>query len=349
MKSRFFFPILCFMLPGVVMAQSFTVKGKVVNDKGELIPNAYVIDIDKVGFTPTQNGLFEIQLTAKDIVAFAAPNMPSKKISFTAGSSDYTVVLNDRESNKEAFQTVEIMPQFPGGVDEMIKFLSMNIHYPVEAQEQEIQGMVILSFVVDKDGTVKDVAIVRTPHESLSKESIRVVYKMPKWKPGLQKGEAVPVKFTLPIRFSLKGKIISSKATYTSNNLDSLLQYINQNKIKPAAYFLNNEQLSSLDSLKQQLTEKYNIKIITTEYGNPIKITQKVFIDTYSYRKALNTAINEGLYIVNGEEKSAEQGKLITRNRPTRTNIIVGKEAIDKYGEKGRKGVVVVTLIAPKQ
>ena len=103
----------------------------------------------------------------------------------------------------ETFTVVEEMPEFPGGTGELMKYLAMNMKYPKDAYDNKIQGRVIVSFVVSKDGTIKDPKVVHSVYPSLDKEAIRVVEQMPKWKPGKQRGEAVNVSFTIPVTFKL--------------------------------------------------------------------------------------------------------------------------------------------------
>ncbi|MGB4016743.1 energy transducer TonB [Petrimonas mucosa] len=108
------------------------------------------------------------------------------------------------EVNEEIFVVVEEQPEFPGGNAAMMKFLSDNIKYPVIAQENGIQGRVITNFVVERDGSITDVQVVRGVDPSLDKEAVRVIQSMPKWKPGKQRGSAVRVRFTLPVVFRLQ-------------------------------------------------------------------------------------------------------------------------------------------------
>ncbi len=110
----------------------------------------------------------------------------------------------EEEATEEIFVVVEEQPEFPGGQAALMKFLSDNIRYPVIAQENGIQGRVICSFVVEKDGSITDVQVVRGVDPSLDKEAVRVIQSMPKWKPGKQRGKAVRVRFTLPIVFRLQ-------------------------------------------------------------------------------------------------------------------------------------------------
>lgn len=110
--------------------------------------------------------------------------------------------VEDPEENR-IHVVVERMPEFPGGEAAMNQFISRNIRYPVIAQENGIQGRVVVQFVVNTDGKIVDVEVVRGVEESLDKEAIRVVKAMPPWNPGRQGGKNVRVKYTLPIRFRI--------------------------------------------------------------------------------------------------------------------------------------------------
>ena len=102
------------------------------------------------------------------------------------------------------FEVVEQMPSFPGGDAALMQFLSKNIKYPVVAEENGIQGRVIATFVVERDGSISDVKVVKSVDPSLDKEAIRVLKSMPKWIPGKQNGSAVRVKYTVPVTFRLQ-------------------------------------------------------------------------------------------------------------------------------------------------
>ena len=114
------------------------------------------------------------------------------------------VVEEEEESAQQIFVIVEEMPEFPGGDAELLKFISKSIKYPVIAQENGIQGRVICSFVINRDGSVVDATVVRGVDPSLDKEALRVINTMPKWKPGKQRGKPVRVKYTVPIIFRLQ-------------------------------------------------------------------------------------------------------------------------------------------------
>jgi len=107
------------------------------------------------------------------------------------------------DTDNDAFNVVEQMPQFPGGMTEMMKFLSENVKYPEEAEEKGTQGRVVATFIVEKDGTITNVKVVKKVSDELDAEAVRVIKAMPKWKPGMQKGQPVRVKYTIPVTFRL--------------------------------------------------------------------------------------------------------------------------------------------------
>ena len=104
----------------------------------------------------------------------------------------------------KVFDVVEEMPSFPGGQGALMSYLASNIKYPVVAQETGVQGRVIVSFVVERDGSISDVRVARSVDPSLDREAQRVVKSMPRWKPGKQNGSAVRVKYTVPVVFRLQ-------------------------------------------------------------------------------------------------------------------------------------------------
>lgn len=108
------------------------------------------------------------------------------------------------EVTEEIFVVVEEAPQFPGGESALMRYLNDNIRYPVIAQENGIQGRVTCQFVVERDGSISDVQVVRGQDPSLDKEAVRVIQGMPRWKPGKQRGAPVRVRYTLPVLFRLQ-------------------------------------------------------------------------------------------------------------------------------------------------
>lgn len=103
----------------------------------------------------------------------------------------------------DVFNVVEHMPEFPGGMGELMKYLSMNVRYPEAAHKAGTQGRVMVSFIVETDGTISNAHVQKGVSEELDQEALRVIKSMPKWKPGMQSGKAVRVKYTIPISFRL--------------------------------------------------------------------------------------------------------------------------------------------------
>ncbi len=119
-------------------------------------------------------------------------------------TADEELLQGDLKGEKieTTFFVVEVMPQFPGGEEELRKYIATNVKYPIDAKEQGKSGRVYVQFVVSKTGAVKDVKVVRSGgFESIDEEAVRVVSAMPKWAPGLQRGKQVNVNYTVPINF----------------------------------------------------------------------------------------------------------------------------------------------------
>ena len=112
-------------------------------------------------------------------------------------------VFTPVEQMPEFFDVVEQMPEYPGGSMAMFEYLSKNIHYPKDAEEQQLQGRVIATFVVMKDGSISNAKVVKSVSPSLDEEALRCINGMPNWTPGRQNGKAVNVKYTIPISFRL--------------------------------------------------------------------------------------------------------------------------------------------------
>ncbi len=115
-----------------------------------------------------------------------------------------TEPVKPKEEENKVFDVVEQMPSFPGGMAALMAYLQKSIKYPPVAEENGIQGRVVCTFVVERDGSVTDVRVAKSVDPSLDKEAVRVVSAMPKWIPGKQNGQSVRVKYTLPVTFRLQ-------------------------------------------------------------------------------------------------------------------------------------------------
>jgi periplasmic protein TonB len=144
---------------------------------------------------PTQQ---ELQVTPP-----AAETDPNANYSIPAGNDQGSKVIDDQN---KVFTFVEQMPEFPGGDAALLQFLQKNIHYPPAARENNVEGTVYITFVVDQNGNISDIKVLRDIGGGCGDEAIRVVKAMPAWKPGRQNGNNVKVQFNLPIKFQLSSE-----------------------------------------------------------------------------------------------------------------------------------------------
>ncbi len=136
------------------------------------------------------------QTTAK-----TPPAGQASRLKFTAP------VVNDNAGKevqeKDVYKVVDKMPEYPGGNQAMSRFMAENIKYPQEAKTKGVTGVVFVAFIIEKDGSVSNVSVLRGVGAGCNEEAMRVVGKMPKWKPGENKGKPVRVEFNLPVKFKL--------------------------------------------------------------------------------------------------------------------------------------------------
>lgn len=127
------------------------------------------------------------------------------RIDEAAGKADITQKVVEESNDPVSFAAVEKLPKFPGGDEAFGKYLSKTIRYPAVAKENNTQGRVIVSFVVERDGKLTDIKVLRDIGGGCGEEAIRVLSKSPAWSPGIQNGKAVRVAYTMPINFTLAG------------------------------------------------------------------------------------------------------------------------------------------------
>ncbi len=160
-----------------------------------------------------------IEMVARTTEKFA------KEITLPQGTKGKEVTETQIKSVPDSvvFQVVEEMPDFPGGMKALMDYLSKNVKYPAEAHTIGAQGRVIVSFTVKKDGSIADTKVERSVNPYLDKEAMRVIAAMPKWKPGKQRGEAVNVKFTVPVAFRLSNPEPPKAEEIKQSDLDEVV------------------------------------------------------------------------------------------------------------------------------
>lgn len=144
-----------------------------------------------------------LSLLALTFALFAC-NSPSKPAQKATTPSKIAKTHPAQADTSIVFKVVEKMPKFPGGVKKLMNYLATHIKYPEEARTAKIQGRVFLSFIIEKDGSVSHVKVLRGIGHGCDKEAVNVVKNMPRWIPGEQRGQPVRVEFNLPVKFSLE-------------------------------------------------------------------------------------------------------------------------------------------------
>lgn len=162
-------------------------KAPVVADKMNVVDNQTVVkEVD----TETS------EQTGQNVVVGTGTGTENK-------TADETTPTAADDLDPKVFDIVEQLPEFPGGITEYLKWLTRNLRYPMDAQKMNIQGKVIVQFIVNKDGMIVNPKIVHSLSPSCDKEVMRVIKKMPKWKPGQEHRKPVRVKYSLPVIFKL--------------------------------------------------------------------------------------------------------------------------------------------------
>ena len=164
-----------------------------------------IVDADKV-----KNEVLDMEVQKEDNTARGVVNQEGQDDADKFVAVKEQVVVKEPEPEKpkeeEIFVAVEQQAEFPGGTAAMMKWLSNNIRYPETAQANDVQGRVIVKFVVEKDGSIGQATILKGVDKDLDKEALRVVKKMPKWQPGKNNGVAVRSYFNLPVTFRLQDR-----------------------------------------------------------------------------------------------------------------------------------------------
>ena len=193
--------------------EKFIAKGRVVDDQNSPIVGAIVqIAGSKKGTVTDRDGKFSLEVSVGDKITASYIGLESFTIGVSksfAEKNEYILALPKETEGEpdptKVFDVVEQMPQFPGGTGKLFEYLAKNVRYPKEAEDICAQGRVIATFVVEKDGSVSNAKVVRSIDPLLDAEALRVINGMPNWNPGMQNGEPVRVKYTVPISFRLQG------------------------------------------------------------------------------------------------------------------------------------------------
>lgn len=204
-----------------------TATGILVDETGQpLIGASVVVKGGKERTITDKKGAFSLEVPANAILRCSYQGRESQEVlaADMTNNTHLSLSSKSREMNEQVFTVVEKMPSFPGGDAELLKYIATNIKYPKESQDNGEQGRVICSFIVGRDGSVNNPEVLRGVTPLLNGEAVRVINTMPRWNPGMQRGKAVAVKYTVPITFRLKSPVEEAKEE-TLTVVDVMPQY----------------------------------------------------------------------------------------------------------------------------
>ena len=315
-------------------AEKTKLKMKVVDEEGKPIIAATVLVANTTNGTLTdENGNFTLEVGSDQSIQVAYIGMSTVTMSVKdcLKKADQTIVLTESDTKKyvkvvasapqtvvsddQTFSVVEQMPEYPGGMRAGLEFMARNLRYPTKAREAGKQGRVIVQFVVRKDGSLSDFKVLCPVDPWLDAEVIRVISTMPKWKPGMQDGKPVSVKFTLPVTFMLEG---------TNNKPKS-----GDNDVVVVGYGVQKSEES--------------VDVPTIKLHNPmdeLSITGDFKIDSVGSSKASGVS---PLVIMDGLEVSDDVIKKLNPNKIQSVSVLKNEAATAKYGKKGKFGVILIT------
>ena len=204
-----------------------TATGILVDETGQpLIGASVVVKGGKERTITDKKGAFSLEVPANPTLRCSYQGRESQEVlaADMTNNTHLSLSSKSREMNEQVFTVVEKMPSFPGGDAELLKYIATNIKYPKESQDNGEQGRVICSFIVGRDGSVNNPEVLRGVTPLLNEEAVRVINTMPRWNPGMQRGKAVAVKYTVPITFRLKSPVEEAKEE-TLTVVDVMPQY----------------------------------------------------------------------------------------------------------------------------
>ena len=204
-----------------------TATGILVDETGQpLIGASVVVKGGKERTITDKKGAFSLEVPANAILRCSYQGRESQEVlaADMTNNTHLSLSSKSREMNEQVFTVVEKMPSFPGGDAELLKYIATNIKYPKESQDNGEQGRVICSFIVGRDGSVNNPEVLRGVTPLLNEEAVRVINTMPRWNPGMQRGKAVAVKYTVRITFRLKSSVEEAKEE-TLTVVDVMPQY----------------------------------------------------------------------------------------------------------------------------
>ena len=312
--------------------------------------------------------LYVLPLAALAVSAFARPEvsavadeLSSAKVNDLVASMKTNQVETASVAVKDTlmpdepvFEVVEQMPEFPdGGMAGLMEYFKKNLRYPEEAKKAGMQGRVVVQFLINKNGAISDASVLRSVDPALDAEAVRLVNSMPKWKPGMQKGKAVTVKYTVPVLFKLdavdekvaqKNLTLIMKGTSTADYVDMLILVDGREVTPEILGALNPERIQSFIILKEPAdVAKYTtdkskkaVMLVTLKKEEP-----KALAGTVSTIRVSDSAMKAQVVI---DDKLVDEAtfKSLSRDEIESITVLKDEAATSLYGEAGKNGVLYI-------
>ena len=302
--------------------------------------------------------LYILPLAALAVTAFARPEVSAVADEISAVKVIAPAVHDSIQSNVQPAvaapsSALDQMPEFPGGMEALNTYLRNNIRYPQEAQKAGIQGRVVIEFVISKDGSITDAEVVESVDPQLDAEGLRLIKNMPRWKPGMRKGQAIRVKQTLPIRFAFtktsdkpenSNSIFLINGSYNSSLKDVIL-LVNGQEVSPEIFrAIDPQRIQSVTVLKDQAslakytTDKSKTGIIQVKLKKEDQASD-INIPTIRF----DSQTSKSLVIIDGKAADATAVQALSPSQIKSIKVLKGQQAVDLFGEAAKNGAICVS------
>ena len=302
--------------------------------------------------------LYILPLAALAVTAFARPEVSAvadeiSAVKVIAPAVHDSIQPNVQPAVAAPSSALDQMPEFPGGMEALNTYLRNNIRYPQEAQKAGIQGRVIIQFIVSKDGSITDAEVVESVDPQLDAEGLRLIKNMPRWKPGMRKGQAIRVKQTLPIRFAFtktsdkpenSNSIFLKTGSYNSSLKDVIL-LVNGQEVSPEIFrAIDPQRIQSVTVLKDQAslakytTDKSKTGIIQVKLKKEDQASD-INIPTIRF----DSQTSKSLVIIDGKAADATAVQALSPSQIKSIKVLKGQQAVDLFGEAAKNGAICVS------
>ena len=302
--------------------------------------------------------LYILPLAALAVTAFARPEVSAvadeiSAVKVIAPAVHDSIQPNVQPAVAAPSSALDQMPEFPGGMEALNTYLRNNIRYPQEAQKAGIQGRVIIQFIVSKDGSITDAEVVESVDPQLDAEGLRLIKNMPRWKPGMRKGQAIRVKQTLPIRFAFtktsdkpenSNSIFLKNGSYNSSLKDVIL-LVNEQEVSPEIFrAIDPQRIQSVTVLKDQAslakytTDKSKTGIIQVKLKKEEQASD-INIPTIRF----DSQPSKSLVIIDGKAADATAVQALSPSQIKSIKVLKDQQAVDLFGEAAKNGAICVS------